>query len=44
MRRLVDDWPADGATTATDADRIAARIGAGNAQRIHGLQPADLGG
>ncbi|HEY3007728.1 MAG TPA: amidohydrolase family protein [Micromonosporaceae bacterium] len=40
LRRLLDTWVSDGATTTTDADRIAEQIGAGNARRVYrNLQP-----
>lgn len=40
LRRLLDQWLADGAISTTDAERIAEQIGAGNARRIYrNLQP-----
>ncbi|HEY2949633.1 MAG TPA: amidohydrolase family protein [Micromonosporaceae bacterium] len=40
LSRLLDQWLADGATTITDAERIAEQISAGNARRVYRkLQP-----
>ncbi len=35
--RVLGGWVAEGAWSRTDADRVAAMIGAGNAERVYGL-------
>jgi predicted TIM-barrel fold metal-dependent hydrolase len=39
LRRILDGWIADGATTPADAERIAARLGGGNARRVYAALP-----
>ncbi|MGK5641759.1 amidohydrolase family protein [Streptomyces sp. URMC 126] len=41
LDRLLAGWVGDGAWSATDAERVAELVGAGNARRVYGLGRAD---
>ncbi|MFD9794506.1 amidohydrolase [Streptomyces sp. NPDC059070] len=43
LGRVLGAWVAEGAWARTDADRVAALIGAGNARRVYGLSGAGEG-